>query len=225
VDPENNEQRLREHFPKAHFGRNAQLIGMRNIEIGEGSCVSDDVWLNVVTRDTATRLLIGRSVHIGRRSTISAAGRLEIGDYCLLAPNVYVSDTNHRYQEIGVPILCQGAFEDRSLTIEENCWLGINCAIVGALIIGRGSVVAANSVVYHDVPPFSVVAGIPATIVKMYDPLERSWKKTESRDDLAKVMESRERVPVLAREEHAIMLSKAGILDIHPAAMGSILVP
>lgn len=61
--------------------------------------------------------------------------------------------------------------------IDNNCWIGEHCSILPNVKIGRGSVVGANSVVTKDVPQFSIVAGVPAMIIKKYDHKRKKWVK------------------------------------------------
>jgi len=211
---------LDKYFKNITFGNNVQVIGIRNVSIGEGSCIADDVWLNICFRDEKIRMNIGKCVLIGRRSTISTAGYLEIGDYTTLAPNVYVSDADHDYKDINIPIMAKGVTMNRCVRIEENCWLGLNSVVSGNLIIGRGSIVGANSVVLKDVPPFSVVVGNPAHIVKMYDPVLREWIITKTEDEQRKVTENRNRVPLPSREDYQIILSKSGFTKLPSIVAG-----
>ncbi len=98
---QNNQQLPIENlYPNVSFGFGVQVIGARNLQIGEGSCVGDNTWLNVCIRDEKVRMKIGRCVLIGRQSVISTGGFLEIADYCVLAPRVYVSDANHIFDDI-----------------------------------------------------------------------------------------------------------------------------
>lgn len=189
-------------FPGVSFGNSIQVLGIANTSIGEGTCIGDDTWLNVCLRDDQKRLRIGRCVLVGRQSMISTGGSLEIGDYCLFAPRVYISDADHGFQDISSPVLQQPATLNRTLTVEENCWFGINTVISGSITIGRGSVVAANSVVLDDVPPFSVVAGNPACIIKMLNPLTGTWERTRGETDIGPILIAREQRPFAPREEY-----------------------
>jgi acetyltransferase-like isoleucine patch superfamily enzyme len=200
---------LEEIFENVSFGLNVQVIGIANVTIGQGSCISDNVWLNVCIRDGSTiRMKIGQCTLVGRNSMISTAGYLEIGDYCLLAPNVYISDADHIYADIKQPIMQQGATEGRTVIIEDNCWFGINSVITGNLTIGRGSVVAANSVVNRDVPPFSVVAGSPAAIIKLYNPKSNEWEKIKSENDLIRIESGREEHGIPTKDEYKVILKE-----------------
>jgi len=140
-------------FPRVYFGDRVQAESPSNIKIGDGSCIGEEAWLSTNLADSS--ILIGIRVLIGRRSLISAGKQLEIGSFCVLAPNVYVSDTDHGYKDITKPIMEQDIVIGDSVTVEENCWLGINSVVMSS--VGRGSMVGANSVVTRPVPPFSMV--------------------------------------------------------------------
>jgi acetyltransferase-like isoleucine patch superfamily enzyme len=211
---------IEDTFSNVTFGNHVQIIGVRNVSIGEGSCIADDVWLNVCIQDRQKRLTIGKCVLIGRRSTISTAGILEIGDYTILAPNVYVSDANHDYDDIMLPILFKGVTRDRSIRIEENCWLCTNCVISGDLIVGRGSIVGANAVVLTDVPPFSVIVGNPGRIVKMFDPVKNAWIRIKTDEHKKKVIENRQRRPLPSRQEYAQILARSGMKQVPSIVAG-----
>ena len=98
----------------------------------------------------------------------------QIGRYSSIGPNQYIlMDANHAYE-----LPCQGRIKSnfphavRPLSrkchvyIMNDVWMGANCTILSGVTIGNGAVVAANSVVTRDVPPFSIVAGNPAKVVK-----------------------------------------------------------
>ncbi len=96
-----------------------------------------------------------------------------------MADKVYVADNLHEYSRIDVPIIDQPIKQLKPVTIGDGSWLGENVCIIGASI-GRNAVVAANAVVTHDIPDHCVAAGIPAVIIKRYDPVSGKWCKTNS---------------------------------------------
>jgi acetyltransferase-like isoleucine patch superfamily enzyme len=204
------------------IAKDAQISGRKYIAIGRGSCIGSGVWLNVCIPGNDIRMKIGKCVLIGRQSVISTGGYLEIGNYCLFAPRVYVSDVDHIFANPMLPLIEQGATLNRTLTIEENCWLGINAAVSGNITVGRGSVIAANAVVLKDVPPFSVVAGVPAKVVKMYDFSTGSWERVKNEEEIQRVCRSNDKVGFPSREElQKILNSNSKISKIHKSFGGA----
>lgn len=180
---------LQDKFPGVSFGGGVQVIGLDTVVIGAGSCISDDVWVNDCIRDGLPRLKIGETVLIGRRAVVSTGGHLEIGSFTILAPDVIVADADHVYKNPMLPYLQQGATSGRTLIVEENCWLGMQVKVLGNLTIGRGSVVAAGSLVRESLPPFVVAAGTPARMVKFFDFAQNVWRKVESDEQMKRVLD------------------------------------
>lgn len=193
-------------FPNVAFGQGIQVIGLDFIQIGDGSCLGDHCWLNDCLRDGTIRLRIGEKVLLGRRSMVSTAGHLEIGDFCLFGPDCLIADADHVFADIYQPVLQQGATLGRSILIEENCWIGFGAKILGDLVIGRGSTIAAGSIVRKSIPAFSVAVGAPARIVKMYDFGSRIWSPTPDEASLERALENRRRFPPPSRLEYRLTL-------------------
>ena len=121
--------------------------------------------------------VLGDGVNIGPYCQISASRRIEIGKNVLIAPNVFISDHNHEYRDVELPISCQGNMEkDAEIHIDDNCWKAKNVVIVGNVRIGKHSVIGANSVVVSDIPPFSVAVGAPAKVIKKYNFDSNEWE-------------------------------------------------
>lgn len=201
---------LLKRFPDVAFGSLVQILGTKNTSIGKGSAIGDNCWLNVCIRDDQIRMRIGKGVLVGRGSVLSTAGQFELADYCLLAPQVYIADSDHIYEDIMSPIVTQGVTQGRKITVEENCWLGIHAVVTGHVTVGRGSVIAANCVVIRDVPPFSIVVGNPARIVKMYNPRTRTWERCSEPAEMERILQDRERHPLPTREEYRAILETKG---------------
>lgn len=199
---------LRKNFAKVTMGDGVQLIGVANIEIGEGSCIGDYAWLNVCNRDATIRMRLGINVLIGRQSMVSTGGFLEIGDHCLFGPRCSVVDADHGIDDITRPYGEQPATLGRSIVIEENCWLGAGAVVTGNLTVGRGSVIGANSLVTKDVEPFSIVVGSPARLVKLYDPVTKQWERIDGDADRVRVDEHRRQQPLPDRVSYRALLRR-----------------
>lgn len=111
-------------------------------------------------------LKVGNNSSIGPYSYIGCSGYIEIGDNVMLSPRVSIYSENHNFQKEDVKIIDQGVTRS-FVKIGDDCWIASNVIVLAGVSIGKGAVVAAGSVVTKDIPPYGVVAGNPAKIVKM----------------------------------------------------------
>ncbi len=110
-------------------------------------------------------LTMGHHSNIGPYNYIGCSGKITIGNHVMLAPRVSIYAENHVFTDTNCTIQSQGV-ERMDVTIEDDCWIAANAVILAGVTIGKGSVVAAGSVVNENVPPYSVVAGVPARVIK-----------------------------------------------------------
>jgi acetyltransferase-like isoleucine patch superfamily enzyme len=182
--------RNRLRFPGLSVDSDVQIIG-RALRYGPGSSVGAGSILQAIGPGSillGEGSYLGRQVEIGGQGNVSVGryasiqdrcivlGDVEIGAYCTFAPNVYVSSGRH-YFRLHPEMLIRDQDEmvlsdpelskahSRPVHIGEDVWAGINAVLMAGITIGRGAVVGANSVVCHDVPPYTVVAGTPAAEV------------------------------------------------------------
>ncbi|PHH80825.1 hypothetical protein CDD82_1483 [Ophiocordyceps australis] len=117
------------------------------------------------TCDYGYNIFIGNQVLIKRNCTINDAGEVNIGDHCVIGPNVSIFTSSLPVD----PKKRQGGLgpqHAKSVSIEQDCWIGGGAIILPGRTIGKGSTVGAGSVVTKDVPPFTVVAGNPARVLR-----------------------------------------------------------
>ena len=114
-------------------------------------------------------LASGKEIEIGSRSGVGIncriAGPLSIGDDVMMAPNVTIVTQNHKISDLEIPMRLQTAPKQK-VTIEDDVWIGTNVVIMPGVTVGKGSVIGASAVVTKDVPPYAIVGGIPAKIIK-----------------------------------------------------------
>lgn len=125
------------------------------------------VWLGAGT--SIPTLEIGRNVSIGEGAHITAANQIRLGNHVLLGKQVTISDNNHgdgTRAQTDIPPNQRPLVSKGPIVIEDNVWIGDKATILGGVTIGRGAVVAANSVVTQDVPAAAVVAGVPARPIR-----------------------------------------------------------
>lgn len=146
------------------------VAGKSNVEAGP------DLHIGRGTRLWAPdRILIGRNVYIGKDVHIEA--NCEIGDFCLISNRVgIIGRHDHDFRTCGLPIRyapwigsrkrpIPAAHRQSQVTIEGDCWVGYGAIVLTGARIGKGSIVAAGSVVSGEVPPYSIVAGVPARVI------------------------------------------------------------
>lgn len=150
------------------------------VKIGNSVILDRDVWLNIpiIPASTDPVILIGDSCRVGRRCVISAKNRIELERNVIFGPGVLVMDHNHAFEDVTAPISEQGITPGGSIRIEEGSWIGYGAAIVcskGELVIGKNSVIGANTILTRSVPPNSVVSGNPGRVVKQFNPSKGQW--------------------------------------------------
>lgn len=110
-------------------------------------------------------LKIGNNSSIGPYSYIGCSGYIEIGENVMMSPRVSIYAENHLFDHPELTIKEQGVRRE-FVKIEDDCWIAANTVILAGVTIGRGSVIAAGSVVTKDVLPYSIVGGVPAKLIK-----------------------------------------------------------
>lgn len=108
---------------------------------------------------------IGNNCVIGIGNWVQGSGKVQIGNNVIIGPYVAIVSTNHSYQDVETPIARQ-PLQTGEVVIEDDVWIGAHCTITQNVRIGAHSIIGANSFVNKDVPPYSIVGGAPAKVLK-----------------------------------------------------------
>ncbi|MEA2532926.1 MAG: hypothetical protein QOJ93_737 [Actinomycetota bacterium] len=136
------------------------------IDIGDHSAIHLGcyVWFYGPHQARRTGVHIGANSRINRDCCLDARGPIHIGDNVSVSPEVAILTTHHRLDSPGFPL------ESRGVVIEDHVWIGMRATILPGTIIRRGAVVAAGAVARGEIPPLTVVAGVPARPVGTRSP-------------------------------------------------------
>lgn len=148
------------------------------IEIGENSIVMHGAVLHVYNFRNMPQsgIKIGRDSLVGEYSIIRGQGGVTIGNRVYTSPFTQIIAVNHVFDDPKRPFVDQGITAE-GIIIEDDVWLGAGAVITDGVCVGKGSVVAAGAVVTKDVPPHTVVGGVPARIIKTIDGTPSSQNK------------------------------------------------
>lgn len=122
-------------------------------------------------------IFLGRYVSISGPGTVlhSTKGKIVIGSFSSIGQNVAINEFNHCITKPCSSFMKRRCFDDNSfeegttkgdIIIEEDVWVGSNSCIMSGVHIGRGAIVGAGAVVTKDIPPYAIVGGVPAKILK-----------------------------------------------------------
>ena len=149
------------------------IFNERYIRIGENTLIGPGVSLSagmVPGQECITSpvVSIGDRCLIGRGSGIVGHFSITIGNDVWTGHHVYITDQNHDYTDISLPI-SQQSQPERAVVIGDSSWIGYGSVVLPGVTIGRHVVVGANSVVTSDLPDYSVAVGVPARVIKKLD--------------------------------------------------------
>ena len=137
------------------------------IDIGRNTMVMHHAELHVYNFRNLPHagIKIGQDSLIGEFCVIRGPGGVTIGDRTYLSPMVHIYSSNHVFDDPQTCFINQG-ITAAGVVIEDECWIGAMVAVLDGVTVGRRSVVAAGAVVTEDVPPYSLVAGVPARVIR-----------------------------------------------------------
>jgi acetyltransferase-like isoleucine patch superfamily enzyme len=129
-------------------------------------CIGDYVIIESGARICALSgsIQIGSNSYIGFNTIISSRKKIVIGNHVQVASNCYIMDSNHG--TLKGELMIEQETIDETVIIEDDVWIGAGVCILAGVHIHKGAVIGASAVVTKDVPEYSIVAGVPARVVK-----------------------------------------------------------
>ena len=145
-----------------------EALSSDGIQLGNGVTIARYAMIKAtgVLGNLGVGLSVGDGSNLGEYNYVGAAGGVTIGKRVAIGQRVSFHAENHVYSDPNLPIAAQGVTR-QGIVVEDDCWIGSGAIILDGVTIGRGSVVAAGAVVNRDVPPLSVVGGVPAKVLRM----------------------------------------------------------
>jgi len=132
------------------------------LRLGAWVHMEPHVWL---AAPEGAEITIGEGTFLNQSVMVAALEHVSIGAHSMLANGCFVSDAEHRFEDLTRPLTWQGFRSDGPTVIGDNCWLGAHVVVSGGVRIGERCVIGANAVVTHDIPPRSIAVGVPARVV------------------------------------------------------------
>ncbi len=172
----------------AAIERNVRIRFAENLHLGHGCYIDENVYIHAaphgvqIGRNTIVMhgailhvynfrnlpqagISIGEDCLIGEYSVIRGQGGVTIGNRVYTSPMSQIISVNHVFNDPTRPFIDQGITAE-GIVVEDDVWLGAASVITDGVRIGKGAVVAAGAVVTNDVPPHTVVGGVPAKVIK-----------------------------------------------------------
>ena len=149
----------------------------KGIKIGENTIIMHGAILHVYNFRNLPQagISVGRDSLIGEYSVIRGQGGVKIGDRVYTSPFTQLIAVNHVFDDPDQPFIDQGITAE-GIVVEDDVWLGSGAVITDGVRVGKGSVVAAGAVVTEDVPPHTVVGGVPARKIRAIEKGKDSTK-------------------------------------------------
>jgi acetyltransferase-like isoleucine patch superfamily enzyme len=160
------------------------LVEPESISFGTDCIVYPRCWINVVSEWAGQKyngeIRMGDRVKISYEAQLSAAALIEIGDDVTLSRGVVITDHVHDYRHVDMSVLDAPLSKPMPIRIGRRSFVGAHAMIGPGVQIGEHAMVAANSVVVNDVPPYAIAVGNPARAVRFHKP------EASERADIAK---------------------------------------
>ena len=161
---------------KSYIGKPVFFSGLKNVNAGEkfrlypGWRIETHAGGKIVIHDDVS---VGHGLHL-----ISVERQVTIGKSTVISSNVMITNSDHGYEDLNVPIYQQNMISKETI-IGECCFIGAGAKILPGTVLGKQCVVGANAVVKGCFPDRCVISGAPAKIIKQYDHSLNEWVRVK----------------------------------------------
>ena len=164
-----NNRFVQDVFAKIYMRLYSAYLDTNNLKLRQKYQIHPTVvWHPTTNLHGEGMIIIGKSTYIGANALIDSnpgGAKIEIGKFCAIAPNVHIRTIEYR-TDIHFLNARFSTRKSSNIKIGNYVWIGTNVYICGGVEIGENSVVGANSVVTHDIPPHSICVGAPARVMR-----------------------------------------------------------
>lgn len=168
-------------FGENGCGKDCIFIGKENMCIGKNTRFGPESELYAYnshfSQKLNSELIIGDNVRATARCRITCAGKIVIGNNVLIAPEVFITDHNHGMDPTDERGYSPQPLNVANVIIEEGVWIGHRSTILPGVVIGKHSIIGANSVVTNDIPEYCIAVGVPAKVIKRWNEAEKRWER------------------------------------------------
>lgn len=164
------------------IGRPRRIEGAQYMKFGDNCQLGANAWISAYDTYGPSKqkfnpqIIFGNNVFIGDYATITCINKVILEDHVEISDFLYISDNLHSITpEEGIPIRDRRLISRGYVKIGAYTGVGINCAILPGVTLGKHCVVGAHSVVTKSFPDYSVIMGNPAVLLKTFDPQTKKW--------------------------------------------------
>lgn len=145
-----------------HIDKNVEFMRFpKNIFLGDNLIIKEGV--RICSCNEQAMISIGANTTVGYHTFLFASNKIEIGSDCMIAPFVYLVDSDHGIDK--AEKMNSQPNQTAPIKIGNDVWIGTGAKILKGVTIGDGAIIAAGAVVKDDVPPYKIVGGVPGKII------------------------------------------------------------
>jgi acetyltransferase-like isoleucine patch superfamily enzyme len=161
----------------SYIARPMLLLNIKNIRIGNKVRILPNARIECVTK--SSQIIMQDDISIGPNFNLTCANFVKIGNRVTISSNVFITDMDHSYSEIGVSIMKQPNIIDETI-ISDNCFIGTGAVLLAGTKLGKQCIVGANSVIRGKYADYSVIVGNPGRVIKIYNNKSKVWESVNA---------------------------------------------